>query len=201
MSTKIYVLSKCRMALKGDLPGKYANAARDSIAAYQASNSEAISGIHSLQGNRSYVPFPGEAQDLFTFLVSMLTWFAEWIASDPLWAMRVWRCIFRNLTSSTSSERDNCERSVFSMIPKRCLLIIPAIAGVVPIIVGRALGLRLEGTEGGALAMGCARTTHDGLTDPNAVDDLFRKGFTMRITFVSPDGALSCSHLGLSALL
>ena len=153
--------------------------------AAKLSESEAVSITELLRANRDYVPSPGDAQDLITYLISILTWFAEWIVSNPHWALRTWIYIslqLRNYARGRDHRETSCDEAVFSSVFKRGMLITPAVVGLVPIMVGLALAQKLEATQAGVLAMGHGVTTYHGFSDPDAEDDLFRKGVTVHMT-------------------
>ena len=155
--------------------------------AAKLSGTEAYSTVDSVRANLNHLPGPVEPQDLITFFISVLTWFAEWIVSNPIWALRVWIYIFLRAFSCSKDERSQrtstYRKLVFSKISKRWLLITPALIGLIPIAVGLVLAYRLETSEAGVFAMGHAVTTYDGYFDPDPKDDLLRKGVTIHMTY------------------
>ena len=164
------------------------------LSASQLSKNEAFSISESLRANRNYVPSPGEAQSVLAFLISALTWFAEWIVSNPVRALQVGGCIILRLHDWFRASNDRAgayRRAIVSKLYKRRLLIIPAIVGLIPIAVGCSFARGLEDAESGALAMGFAISTHDGRYDPNPADDLFKKGASVHLTLLCQKGTAS----------
>ena len=171
--------------VEGSLKESRRNAISSFLSALKFAASDAAALTNSLQTNRKYVPNPGGSQEFIIFLISVLTWFAEWIVSNPVWALRVWiYIVLRRLDSLGGKHSHQVAREgpiVFSRTFKRCLLIIPAIVGLVPIVAGVLFAYRLEQTHAGVLALGYAVSTYEGLLDMNTESDVANEGVSLEM--------------------
>ena len=163
----------------------------------------------NLRNSNNYEPPLEPAATTLTYLLVVLKWVAKWIVSSPCWAFRIYHLLVSKALTKTKWKNVNDfvatarEARLLKNIWKRCILIIPALIGFKPIVVGYIVELKRHKALAGVLSYGYKKNRYLGVDDPSAISEPLSSGtsFGYVFSYEEDSGFVSMKTVCLAAVI